>query len=341
MATIDDVSKRAGVSRSTVSRVIADNGYVSDAKRRAIQQAITELGYRPNTLAQALRSNRSNMIGSVVVDVGTPFYADMVGGIQAACRKAGKSLVVSSGFASQEEESRAIIELVDRSCDGLVLYLEHPIRGDVVAILRQASIPVVVIGSNENAIASGAVLIDNAGGAALAVQHVLDLGHRNIAYLSGQLEYRDTRSRLAGIEAALPVYGLSLSDLHIVHGQYSEKFGFAAIADMLASHPGITAVLAGDDDIAAGALLALKHHGRRVPEDVTLVGFDDNFHARHLTPALTTIRQPVFDAGRSAAEMLVAILGSQAVTENEIIVPTYLVERATAAPPAQRERRTG
>src|SRR6218665_3421971 len=113
MATISDVSKRAGVSRSTVSRVVARNGYVSEAKRRAIERAIAELGYRPNTLAQALRSNRSNMLGAVVVDVGTPYFANMVYGLQRATRNAGKALMVSSGYADQDEEARAIVELVD------------------------------------------------------------------------------------------------------------------------------------------------------------------------------------------------------------------------------------
>ena len=157
MATIDDVSKRAGVSRSTVSRVVADNGYVSEEKRRVIQKAIDELGYRPNTLAQALRSNRSNMIGAVVVDIGTPYFANMVYGLQRATRKAGKALMVSSGYADQDEEARAIIELVDRSCDGILLYIERPLRPDVVEIIRAAHIPVVMIGRMGSEVARGSV----------------------------------------------------------------------------------------------------------------------------------------------------------------------------------------
>lgn len=335
MVKITDVSKLAGVSRSTVSRVVTGRGQVSETKRRAIEAAIAALGYRPNTLAQALRSNRSNMIGGVVIDVGTPFYADMIAGIQAVCRMAGKSLVVSSGFADADEEARAIIELVDRACDGLVLYLENPIREDVNTIIRRANIPVVVIGSRENPIASGAVLIDNSGGAAAALRHVLDLGHREIAYLSGQLAYRDTRSRLNGLAMVLAERGMAADAIHVVNGEYAESFGLSATEALLRERPGITAILAGDDDIAAGALVALKRHGRRVPEDVSLIGFDDNFHARHLTPGLTTIRQPVNEAGRRAAALLTRILAEEDVAETEIFLPTDLVVRESVAAPTK------
>src|SRR6186713_1081778 len=117
MATITDVSRKAGVSRSTVSRLIAGNGYVSDEARKAVEAAIAELGYRPNTMARGLRSNRSNILGAVVVNIASPFYAQMLGGIQDAARAAGKSVLVASGYAEPEEEARAIVELLDRACD--------------------------------------------------------------------------------------------------------------------------------------------------------------------------------------------------------------------------------
>src|SRR5204862_2095571 len=126
----------------------------------AIERAIADLGYRPNTLAQALRSNRSNMLGAVVVDVGTPYFANVVYGMQRAARGAGKSMLVTSGYADQDEEARAVIELVDRSCDGIILYLERPMRADVVEILRKAHMPVVSVGYNHYPLASGTVVLD-------------------------------------------------------------------------------------------------------------------------------------------------------------------------------------
>jgi len=285
------------VSRATVSRLIAGNGYVSEDARRSIEAAIAELGDRPNTMAQGLRSNRSNILGAVVVDVSSPFYAQMVGGIQRGARSAGRSLLSTSGRANVDDEAHAIVELLDRACDGLILYLENPLRADVVELIRKSRIPVVTIGGDECPAAMVKIHIDNFGGARDAMRHVLALGHRTITYLSGGLMYRDTHERLRGMAAALGEIGLGLDDIEIVHGEFDESFGFEGARQILASGRPVTAIFAGDDEVAAGALSALKQTGKRVPEDISLIGFDDNFHARHLTPALTTVRQPV-EAGR-------------------------------------------
>ena len=332
MATIDDVSKRAGVSRSTVSRVVADNGYVSEEKRRAIQKAIAELGYRPNTLAQALRSNRSNMIGAVVVDVGTPYFANMVYGLQRATRKAGKALLVSSGYADQDEEARAIIELVDRSCDGIVLYLERPLRPDVPDILRQARIPVVTIGRKDEAVARGAVTLDNFGGARAAMNFLIEQGHRRIVHLSGQAEFGDTVARLEGIAAALAEHGMSMADITVVNGIFHQDFGYSATMDLLEQGHDFTAIFAGDDDMAAGVLLALRHAGKSVPDDVSVIGFDDAFHARHLWPPLTTIRQPIDEIGETAAGLLLKLLGEPGPGTLHNTIGTALVVRDSVGP---------
>lgn len=332
MATIDDVSKRAGVSRSTVSRVVADNGYVSEEKRRAIQKAIAELGYRPNTLAQALRSNRSNMIGAVVVDVGTPYFANMVYGLQRATRKAGKALLVSSGYADQDEEARAIIELVDRACDGIVLYLERPLRPDVAEILRQARIPVVTIGRKDDAVARGAVTLDNFGGARAAMNFLIEQGHRRIVHLSGQADFGDTVARLEGIAAALAEHGMSMADITVVNGIFHQDFGYAATMDLLDQGHDFTAIFAADDDMAAGVLLALRHAGKAVPDDVSVIGFDDAFHARHLWPPLTTIRQPIDEIGETAADLLLRLLGEPGPGTLQNIIGTALVVRDSVGP---------
>ena len=332
MATIDDVSKRAGVSRSTVSRVVADNGYVSEEKRRAIQKAIAELGYRPNTLAQALRSNRSNMIGAVVVDVGTPYFANMVYGLQRATRKAGKALLVSSGYADQDEEARAIIELVDRSCDGIVLYLERPLRPDVAEILRQARIPVVTIGRKDDAVARGAVTLDNFGGARAAMNFLIEQGHRRIVHLSGQADFGDTVARLEGIAAALAEHGMSMADITVVNGIFHQDFGYSATMDLLDQGHDFTAIFAADDDMAAGVLLALRHAGKSVPSDVSVIGFDDAFHARHLWPPLTTIRQPIDEIGETAADLLLKLLGEPGPGTLQNIIGTALVVRDSVGP---------
>jgi LacI family transcriptional regulator len=307
--------------------MIAGTGYVSESARAAVQTAIDELGYRPNTLAQALRSNRSNMIGAVVVDVGTPYFANMVYGLQRTCRDAGKSLMVSSGYADQDEEAKAIVELVDRSCDGIVLYLENPLREDVAEILRIAGIPVVMIGRDGSSIAQGVVELDNIGGAATAIRFLLDRGHRKIVHLSGQQDFGDTVARLEGIRVALESYGLSTDDIHIVNGEFSEEFGYSATKALLDEGREFTAIFAGDDDMAAGVLMALRHAGKSVPGDISVIGFDDNFHARHMWPPLTTIRQPVATLGQAAAEQMIKLLSEPTTEPLRTVIGTSLVKR--------------
>jgi len=333
MVTITDVSRRAGVSRSTVSRVVAGNGYVSESKRKAIEKAIAELGYRPNTLAQALRSHRSNVIGAVMVDVGTPYFANMIYGVQRATRAAGKSLMVSSGYADRDEEARAVMELVDRSCDGILLYLERPMREDVVDILRQARIPVVSIGSDHCPLSRGRVVLDNFGGARAAMLHLLEQGHRRIVHLSGQSDFGDTATRIEGITAALAEYGLELADIRIVNGIFHEDFGYAATRALLDEGADFTAIFAGDDDMAAGVLLALRDYGRRVPEDVSVMGFDDAFHAKHFWPPLTTVRQPVDALGEAAATQLLDLLADPTLGPLGTTIDTNLVVRSSVVAP--------
>ena len=338
VVTISDVSKRAGVSRSTVSRVVARNGYVSADKRRAIERAIAELGYRPNTLAQALRSNRSNMLGAVVVDVGTPYFANMVYGMQRASRAEGKSLLVTSGFADQDEEARAVIELVDRSCDGIILYLERPLRDDVVEILRKAHVPVVSIGRNHYPHSRGTVTFDNFGGARQAMNFLIEQGHRKIVHLSGQAEFGDVVARIEGIEAALADHQMQLSDIHVVNGTFSQEFGHLATTQLISEGRDFTAIFAGDDDMAAGVLQALRENGRRVPEDVSVIGFDDAFHAKHLWPPLTTMQQPTDTIGEAAASLLLELLAQPNLGSGERTIDTNLVVRASVGAPPLAER---
>lgn len=331
MVTITDVSRRAGVSRSTVSRVVAGNGYVSDANRQAIERAIADLGYRPNTLARALRSNRSNVIGAVVVDIGTPYFANIIYGVQRAIRPAGKSLMVSSGYADQDQESRAIIEMVDRSCDGIVLYLERPMRADVVEIVRQSGIPVVSISHDHCPLSGGRVLLDNFEGARAAMRHLLEQGHTDIVYLSGDLGIGDAIDRLAGVKAALEEAGRTLEDIEVLSGLFHEDFGLSAGRDLLERRRDFTAVFAGADVIAAGFYLALSEAGLLVPQDISVIGFDDGYHARFMSPPLTTIRQEADMLGETAAGHLLTLLADPTAGPLQSLVETKLVVRSSVA----------
>jgi LacI family transcriptional regulator len=273
-----------------------------------------------------------------VVDIGTPYFANMIYGMQRASRGAGKSLLVTSGFADQDEEARAVIELVDRSCDGIVLYLERPMRADVVDILRQARIPVVSIGRNHYPQSRGTVTFNNFDGARQALTYLLDQGHRKIVHLSGQAEFGDVVARIEGIEAALKERGMKRSDIHVVNGVFSQEFGYEATTDLIKEGRDFTAIFAGDDDMAAGVLAALRDNGRRVPEDVSVIGFDDAFHARHMWPPLTTMKQPTDTIGETAASLLLQLLAEPNSGPVEKVIETHLVEWTSVAAPPVTER---
>ena len=258
--------------------------------------------------------------------------------MQRASRAAGKSLLVTSGYADTDEEARAVMELVDRSCDGIVLYLERPMRADVVEILRQARMPVVSIGRKHYPHSRGRVRFDNFGGARQAMNHLLEHGHRKIVHLSGQADFGDTIARIEGIEAALADHGLKRDDIHIVSGEFSQEFGYSATTDLVRSDREFTAIFAGDDDMGAGVMLALRENGRRIPEDVSVIGFDDAFHARHMWPPLTTMKQPTDTIGEAAASLLLQLLAEPKSGPLETIIETHLVTRASVAAPPHAER---
>jgi len=331
MATINDVSKRSGASRSTVSRFISKNGYVSKATRHAIEDAIRELGYRPNGNARALRSNRINIFGGVVTDLASPFYAQLVSGLQTACKAAGKGLLLTSGFGDPVEEERAILDLLDRSCDGLLLNLEYPLGAGARAALAKAGLPFVLIGCGTDATAAGSVQLEDRQGARQMMEHLLGLGHRRILHVAGIAQHPDTIARIEGLREALTAAGLAQDCVTIDAGQFDEAHGYHSIKRHFASGRPYTAVFGGDDDIAAGALMALRELGLRVPEDVSVAGFDDNFHARHLYPALTTINQPIGQAGSQAVALLINVLdGRENLVADQILPPGFVLRGSTA-----------
>ena len=330
MATIRDVSKAAKVSKSTVSRYIAKNGYVSDATREAVEKAIRELGYRPNKTARGLRSSRNNIIGSVVTNL-TNYHSRLIGGIQQACRVAGKGLLLGSGFGDPNEEEWAVLDLIDRSCDGLLLNIEFPLSAVARDALERSKIPVIIVGSGKVGPAVGSVVLDNAGGAREAMRFLLAAGHRRIVHIAGFPEHNDTQERIAGAELALAEVGMTLDDIIVRNGDFAEDHGYRTVDELLADGTAFTAIFAGDDDIAAGAYLRLKQEGIAIPQDVSVVGFDDSFHARHLTPALTSVRQPIESAGKLAVETLLQVLEGHPPGMTDVVVPTQLIVRDSVA----------
>ncbi|MFE9443438.1 LacI family DNA-binding transcriptional regulator [Streptomyces sp. NPDC006602] len=330
-----DVAQLAGVSQKTVSRVFNDEPYVSSEVRRRVLEAAEELGYRLNNAARALASGRTRSIG--VVTLGTALYgpASLIMGVERAVRDTGYTLrVVNTMEGDPAGVAGAVDSLLDQGVDGIVI--SEPIddwhNGDLAVRL---DVPVLVFGAPPlpapRALAAG-VGADQMARA--ATEHLLDLGHGTVHHLAGPQRWYAARDRLEGWRAALAAHGSP--EPPVVEGDWSAASGYAAGRE-LACDTEMTAVFAANDDMAIGLIRALAEAGRRVPEDVSVVGFDDIPVAAYVTPPLTTVRQPFDAVAQEGLKRLVhAIENPQADLLPASDPPVDLVVRVSTAPPPTR-----
>ncbi|GAA2384134.1 transcriptional regulator [Catellatospora methionotrophica] len=327
--TLDEVAARAGVSRSAASRVINNARHVSQAKREAVERAVAELGFVPNPAARALANQQ---VGAVVLALShhdpalftDPFFAQIILGVNAELEKTELELLLVLADTAQGQTRLQRI-LRSRRADGVMLMALH---GDdpLAALADQHDIPVVFGGRPLHAEPRWYVDADNRGGSRLATEHVIGLGRRHVAVITGQMDTEAATARHRGYLDAMAVAGLDPA--RVEHSDFTEPGGAAAMTRLLAVHPEVDAVVAGSDAIAAGALRALKAHGRTVPGDVAVVGFDDLQTALHTDPQLTTVHQPVHGLGRELAKMLLSLIAGE--QPHPLILPTRLVRRASA-----------
>ncbi|HZJ08294.1 MAG TPA: LacI family DNA-binding transcriptional regulator [Trueperaceae bacterium] len=301
MATIKQVARLADVSVATVSRVL--NGVrVTEANRVAVMAAVTELDYRPNVFARSLATNRSGTVGVVVNEIASPFYGGIVQGIESVVERYGMHLIVSSSHADSERERVAIEFLRDQRCEALVLVAEALTDSELLT-LAQHEIPLVIVGRYVDALAAQCIYLDNTLGGYLATRYLLDRGHRRIAHITANLSIKDARDRADGYRSALAEAGVPADESLIVAGDSTETGGQRSMRQLLDAGHELSAVFAGNDQTAAGALLVMRERGVLVPDDVSLVGYDDVHLANYLYPALTTVRQPFREMGRAAARL--------------------------------------
>ncbi len=327
--TLDEVAARAGVSRTAASRVINNAPYVSAVKRAAVERAVRELGYVPNPTARALASRR---VGAVVLAVSSdqprlfadPFFAEVTVGVNSFLEQTDLELILLLADTTRGKERLRRL-LSSRRADGVMLMAVH---GDdpLGRLAEQTELPVVFGGLPLTGTPRWYVDPDNRGGARLAVEHLVRDGRRSIAMITGQQDLQAALAREQGFREALTLAGLSPAGL--AAGHFSQTGGEAAMERLLTEHPDIDAVFAANDGMALGALRTLRRHGRRVPEDVAVIGFDDLASALYADPALTTVHQPVRALGQELARMLVAAVEGQ--DPSPLILPTRLTVRESA-----------
>jgi DNA-binding LacI/PurR family transcriptional regulator len=327
--SIRDVARSAGVAFQTVSRVINNSSKVAPDTRARVLAAIDELGYRPNAAARALASGRSRIIG--VLSIGTNAFEtpSTLDGIDQAASAAGYSILFS-GTHSQDaaDIKRAVESLLDQQAAGCILIAPRTTT-DLDAIDLPAHVPVVLVEGDPRG-GRPRVNLDQALGARVATEHLLDLGHHTVWHVSGPRDWYDSLEREAGWRAALEERGITPPPL--LSGDWHHASGYEC-GRIIAAMPDATAVFVANDSMALGLLHALHEAGKSVPEDVSVIGFDDLDEAEFACPPLTTVRQEFFDIGRASLELLLGLVerGEEA-SKHAAIAPEFIERRSTCAP---------
>ena len=332
--TRDDVARRAGVSVATVSYVLnAGPKPVSADKRRRVLEAVTQLGYRPNAIARSLRARRTNILGLIVPDSANPYFARLSRSIEDAAAERGYQVVVSNAAEDPEREAAQIEALLRLQVDGLLW-----VPADLSASHAGApeGVPTVQVDRalppSEAEPAGDVIESDNALGGRLAAEHLLELGHRRIAFLSGPAEHLHTIERLRGAREAVSEAGV---ELEVRHGDFGYRSGYEAGRAWFSLPPAErpTAVICANDAMALGALCAAAEAGVRVPADLSVTGYDDIPQARYTVPPLTTVAQPLDEMAREAIDRLLVRVGPKAERPEPVrrVYPVKLVVRNSTA----------
>ena len=325
-ATLGMVAQRAGVSPSTVSRILNGTAKVSEDKQVLVRQVIEELGFRPDPAARSLAGGRTMSIGVLTQYIDSPFYGEALRGIEDVLHKEHYAPLFVSGHWNQEEERSRLSLLQDRKVDGIIVLTGKLADATLVEMARQ--LPIVVTGRQLSAPNLFSIDFDNIEGAGLAVKHLQALGHQNVAFISGPLDHPDAEQRLAGYRAELAKRDMRVDDALVVYSDFQEAGGFRAMNQLLESRVNFSAVIAANDQMAYGARLALHRAGLRVPDDVSLVGFDDLPHSAFTLPPLTTVRQSVYEIGSSAAQAMIDLLSKQK-PPTKVIAAEIIVREST------------
>jgi len=299
------VASAAGGSPSTVSRILDGTAVVSEEKREAVDRAVAELGFVPNPVA----GGRTLSIGVVTQSIDSPFYGVALRGIEDELSKVDYSPLFVSGHWNADEEARCIDVLRSRRVDGIIVVTGR--LSDSALRSHARTQPVVVTGRSVSAPRLYSLDFDNFEGGRLATRHLLALSHRRIAFIAGDPRHPDANERLRGYRAALAAAEVPFRPELVVPGQYSEDSGRMAVERLLDSREPFTALFASNDQMAFGAGLALHRRGMRVPEDVSLVGFDDLAGALYSIPPLSMVHQPVYELGRLAATAMLQLLAGE------------------------------
>jgi LacI family transcriptional regulator len=330
--TILDVAAKAGVSYGTVSRVLNNNPNVNEKTRQHVLAVIEELGYEVNRQARGLVNGRSGLIGILVQDMGTSYIGEIIRGIDVELEMAKYDLVVYTTHRENAKEAGYVANLTQGKVDGLLLILpRNPV--DYMGVLQKRRFPFVLIDHQGIDDKGPSVAATNWQGAYTAVEYLINLGHKRIGFITGVLDLKCSQDRLEGYRSALKTHHLPLEDELVVNGDFFQSSGVTAAKVLLELPQPPTAIFASNDVMAMGVMDIARHMGKRVPEDISVIGFDDIPQASMVYPALTTVRQPLEQMGRVATQMLLEFLNNPEKEAHRIELPTQLIIRDSCTTP--------
>lgn len=330
MSTIRDVAKLAGVSVATVSRVLNHSEATSEKTKSAVLNAIKLLGYQPNANAQALASNTADTIGVVVTDVTDTFFAILVKSVDQVAEQYQKNILIGIGYHNAEKEKKAIDTLLRKRCDCLVVHAKA-LSDEVLIEYLEAVKGMVIINRIIPGYEHRCVGLDNTKGTEIATETLIKAGHKGIGYIGSNHQIQDETARLAGYQNMLRKYQLPIKDIAISHASPDFEGGEEAMINLLSYNSDLTAVVAYNDSMAAGALSVLVENGINVPNQFSIIGFDDMPISHHIVPKLTTIRYPIDLMANYAARLALSLANDKiALPEVNHFNPT-LVRRFSVA----------
>jgi LacI family transcriptional regulator len=335
VSTIKDVAARAGVSFTTVSHVLNGTRRVSDSARERVERAIAEMGYAPSAVARALKMSETCILGVLVPNITNPFFAELTRGIEDCCRRTDYSVFLCNSDDDPDRQARYLQTLLERRVDGLLLAAAAGEASPLAQRLAAARVPTVVVDRGIPGLAADLVRVDHQAGAQLATEHLLSLGHRAIACISGPTEFAVSRARVAGWRDAMAKAKIDIDPGWLVAGDFSAPAGHELTRRLLARGD-LTAIFASNDLLAIGALRAAAELGVAVPDALSVIGFDGIDLGGYAYPALTTVGHPIRAMGETAASVLIERIAQSPSACREVVLTAQLLMRESTGPVSAR-----
>lgn len=331
MLTIKEVAKQAQVSISTVSRVLNNSGYTSEETRKKVMKVVEELNFQPNMIAAAMIRKKTATFGLIIPDIKNIFYGDLTRAVEDMAHANGYNVILCNTDNDLEKEAKYVNFLIHKGVDGIIFSTPEVGDRNIRDLMKDhPNLSVVLLGSTVRGVQLDAILVDNLEGGYMATIHLLDRGHRRIAHITGQENSFATIERKKGYLDAMEEYEATVKAEWIITDEFKIDSGYKNAVNLLDQKERPTAIFAGNDAIATGVYRAARELDIRIPEDLSVVGFDDSEYAQILYPMLTTVRTPIYDMGKRAVEFgIQSIEGKKKYKETIVFRPTFIEREST------------